>query len=150
MAGEFSDWEDSVGHEAELVDATADAEVDLHLPLREPMLQDRPREEIPTHSGALDQATIGLDEQRRLAPPYGAKPKRSGHGLSLPLNMNARDPMLGVTAQVVGSGTGRCGQGAAGPAYPGLAQRRQWAGIDMPARFQFIKAAEPVGTVASG
>ena len=62
MAGEFSDGEDSVGHEAELVNAAADAEVDLHLPLRDPKLQDRPREEISTHSGALDQATIDLDE----------------------------------------------------------------------------------------
>ena len=85
MAGAFSDGEDSVGHEAELVDVTADTEVDLRLPLREPILQDRPREEIPIHSGVLDLAATDLAEQRRRAPPSGAKPKGSGHGLSLPL-----------------------------------------------------------------
>ena len=60
----------SFRHEAELVHATADAEVDLRLPLWEPMLQDRPREEIPTHSGVLD-----LAEQRRLTPPNGSNRK---------------------------------------------------------------------------
>ena len=143
MAGEFSDGEDSVGHEAELVDATADAEVDLRLPLREPMLQDRPREEIPTHLGVLNLTAIDLAEQCRLAPPNEVKPKGSGHGLSLPLVMNARcDHMLGDTAPVAWSDTGRRGQGAAGPAYPGLAQRRQRAGIDIPASFQFSKASD--------
>ena len=88
MAGELSDREDSVGHEAELVDMAADTKVDLRLPLQDPKLQDRPREEISTHPGVLDQAAIDLDEQRRLAPPNGVKPKKSGHGLSLPLVMN--------------------------------------------------------------
>ena len=142
MAGEFSDGEDNVGHEAELVDASADAEVDLHLPLRDPKLQDRPREEIPTHLGVLNQAAIDLDEQRRLAPPNGAKQKRSGHGLSLPLVMNVRDHMLGTTTPVAGSDTGCRGQGVASPAYPGLAQRRQRAGINMPAHFQFSKTSD--------
>ena len=54
--------------------------------------------------------------------------------------MNARDHMLGTTAKVAASDTGRRGQGAAGPAYPGLAQRQQRAEIDIPARFQFSKA----------
>ena len=139
MAGEFSDGEDSVGHEDELVDVTADAEVDVRLPLREPKLQDRPREKTLTHSEVLDLAAVDLEEQRRLASPNGAKPKGSWHGLSLPLVMNARDHMLGATAPVAGSDTGRRGQGAAGPAYPGLAQR---TGIDMPARFQFSKASD--------
>ena len=131
MAGECSDGEDSVGHEAELVDATADAEVDLRLALREPILQ---QEEIPNHSRVLDQAAI--DEQRRPAPPNGAKPKRSGHGPSLPLVMNARDHMPGATTR----------QGptlaVVDMAYPGLSQCRQRAGIDMPARFQFRKASD--------
>ena len=56
--------------------------------------------------------------------------------------MNARDHMLGAIAPVAGSDTGRRGQGAAGPAYPGLSQRRQRAGIDMPARFQFGKTSD--------
>ena len=61
MAGELSDGEDSVGHKAELVDAAADAEVDLRLPLRDPKLQDRPWEEISTHPGVLNQAAIDID-----------------------------------------------------------------------------------------
>ena len=140
-------------HEAELVDATADTEVDLRLPLREPIFQDMPREEIPTHSRVLDLATTALAEQRRLAPPNGAKPKGSGLGLSLLLVMNTRNHMLGDTALVAGSDTGRRGQGTAGPAYSGLAQRRQRAGIDMQARFQFSKAPDlrsPEGSLPPG
>ena len=67
--------------------------------------------------------------------------------------MNTRDHMLGATAPVAGSDTGRRGQGAAGPAYPGLAQRRQRAGIDMLARFQFSKASDlrsPEGLLSLG
>ena len=63
--------------------------------------------------------------------------------------MNARDHMLGSIALVAGSDTGRRGQGAAGPAYPGLAQRWQWAGFDMPAHFHF-GLAEPGGFIAHG
>ena len=44
MAGEFSDGEDSVVNEVELVDATADTEVDLRLSPRNSKMQDRPRE----------------------------------------------------------------------------------------------------------
>ena len=91
--------------------------------------------------GVLDQAVIDLDEHRRLASPNGVKPKKSGHGLSLPIVMNVRDHMLGAIAPVAGSDTGRRGQGVAGPAYPQLAQRQWRAGIDMPARFQFGKTA---------
>ena len=64
MAGEFSDGEDSIGHETELVGVAADSEVDLRLSLWDPKLQDRHREEISTHSGVLDQAAIDLDDQR--------------------------------------------------------------------------------------
>ena len=56
--------------------------------------------------------------------------------------MNARDHMMGAIAPVAGSDTGRRGQGAAGPAYPGLAQGQQRSVIDMPARFQFGKASD--------
>ena len=50
---EFSDGEDSVIHEAELVDAAADTEVDLRLSPWESNMQDRPREEILTYPGVL-------------------------------------------------------------------------------------------------
>ena len=56
--------------------------------------------------------------------------------------MNAYDHMLGAIALVAGSNTGRRGQGAAGPAYPGIAQRQWRAGIDMPARFQDLQSPE--------
>ena len=95
MAGEFSDGEDSVVHEAELVDAAADTAVDLRLSPRNSKMQDRPREEISTHPGVLDQAAIDLDKQRRLTSLNGVKPKMSGHGLSLPLVLNTHDHMLG-------------------------------------------------------
>ena len=39
-----------------------------------------------------------------------------------------------------GSGTGHRRQGTAHPTYPGLAQRRQRAGIRTPTRFNFGKA----------
>ena len=77
MAGEFSDGEDSVVHEVELIDAAADTEVDLCLSPRTSNMQDRPREEISTHPGVLDQAGIDLDKQRRLTPLNGVKPKMS-------------------------------------------------------------------------
>ena len=47
----------------------------------------------------------------------------------------------GATAQLVRSGDGRRRQGAANPAYPGLTQRRQNAGIKTPARFYFGMAS---------
>ena len=56
--------------------------------------------------------------------------------------MNTRDHMLGAIAPVAGSDTGRRGNGAADPAYPGLAQCRRRAGIDMPARFHFGKSSD--------
>ena len=142
MADKFSDGEISVVQEAELVDAAADTEVDRRLSPRDSKSQDRPREEISTHPGVLDQALIDLDKQRQLASSNDVKPKKSGHGLSLPLVMNAHNHILGAIAPMALSDTGRRGQGAAGPAYPGLAQCRRQAGIDMPARFQFGKNSD--------
>ena len=43
------------------------------------------REDRRWLEGVLDLAATDLAEQRRRAPPSGAKPKGSGHGLSLPL-----------------------------------------------------------------
>ena len=117
MADEFSDGENSVVQEAELVDAAVDTEADRRLSPWYSKSQDRPRKEISTHPGVLDQAVIDL-EQHRLASPNGVKPKKSRYGLSLPLVMNACDHMLGAIAPEAGSDTGRRGQGAAGPVYP--------------------------------
>ena len=54
------------------------------------MQPDKPREDVPAYSEAIDLANIGQDEQRRLEPPNGVKPKWLGHGLSLPLDMEPR------------------------------------------------------------
>ena len=123
MSGDYSDGQGSGGHEADFVDATADTEVDLRLLLEVDMLPDEPREDVPAYSGAVDWGDIGQDEQRRLEPPNGAKPKWPGHGFLLPLNMEPCRQPPGATAQVAGSGTGSHKQGTAIPTYPGLAQR---------------------------
>ena len=50
--------------------------------------------------------------------------------------------LVDAAAPVARSDTGLRGQGAADPAYPGLAQCRQRAQIDMLARFQFGKTSD--------
>ena len=55
--------------------------------------------------------------------------------------MEPRSQVSGATAQIVGSGAGCRRQGAANPKYPGLAQRRQNAGIKTPTRVDFGKAS---------
>ena len=54
MSGDYSDGEGSVGHDTDFVDATADMERDLRLPLEVDMKQDQPREDVHTYSGAVD------------------------------------------------------------------------------------------------
>ena len=50
--------------------------------------------------------------------PTAAKPKWPRHGLPLPIIMEPRSPVPGATAQLRGSGAGRCRQGAANPTAP--------------------------------
>ena len=45
------------------------------------MQPDKPQEDVPAYSGAVDLGDIGQDEQRRLKPPNGAKPKWPGHDM---------------------------------------------------------------------
>ena len=63
MSGDYSDGEGIVGHKADFVDATADTEVDLRLPLEVDMKPDELREDVPAYSGAFDPADLGQDEQ---------------------------------------------------------------------------------------
>ena len=100
MSGDYSDGEGSVGHEADLVDATADTEVDLHLPLEVYMPLDQLREDVPTFSSAVD---LGQEERRRFEPPNGAKSKWPRHGLPLPIITEPRSPVPEATAHSVGS-----------------------------------------------
>ena len=140
MSGDYSDGEDSGGHKAYFVDATANTEVDLHLPLEVDMQPDKPREDAPAYSGADDLGDISQDKQRRLKPPNG--PNRNGPdtGCRCLSIWNHVDNCRGATAQVTGSGTGHCKQGAVIPTYPGLAQRRQRAGTKTPTHFNFGKS----------
>ena len=130
MSGTASDGEGSFGHEADFVDATADTEVDMRLPL-EDWRPDLPREHVGTTSGAADQEAVdlGLGEQRRFEPPNGAKSKWPRHGLHLPVITEPHSLLPGATAHSVGPGAGRHRLGAADPTYPGLAKLRQNAGI---------------------
>ena len=129
MSGDYSDGEGSVGHEADFVDATADMEVDLCLPLEVDMPPDQLRNYVPTYSGAVDPSAVdlGQEERRRFEPPDGAKSKWPRHGLPVP----------GATAHLVSSGAGRHRLGAADPTYPGLAQRQQNTGIKTPTLVEF-------------
>ena len=56
------------------VDATAEMEVELRLPLEVDVGPDQIRKDVPINSGA-DSKT-----QRRFGPPNGAKPKWPRHG----------------------------------------------------------------------
>ena len=136
MSGTASDGEGSVGHEADFVDATADTEVDMRLPLEVDWRPDSPREHVWTTSGAADQEAVdlGQGEQRRFEPPNGARSKWPRHGLPLLVITEPRSLVPGATAHSVGPGAGRHRLGAADPTYLGLAKRRQTAGIFPPNR----------------
>ena len=58
MSDDHSDREGSVEHEADFVDTIGDMEVELRLPLEIDMEQDRPRENIRTHSGVVARARL--------------------------------------------------------------------------------------------
>ena len=88
MSGDYSDGEGCVRHEADFVDATADMEVDLCLPLEVDMPPDQLRDYVPTYSGAVDPSAVDLcqEERRRFEPPNGPNlngPDMDCHFLSL-------------------------------------------------------------------
>ena len=108
MSGD-SDGEGSVGHEADFVDATADTEVDLRLPLEVDMKPVQLQEDVPAYSGAVDLSTVdlGQEERRRFEPTNGAKYKWPRHGLPLPIITAPRSPVPGTMTHLIGSGAGR-------------------------------------------
>ena len=114
-----------------------DMEVDLHLPLEVDMKPDQPREDVLAYSGAVDLVDLSHEEQRRFEPPNGAQSKWLRHELPLPIIMEPRSPVPVATAHVLGPGAGRHRLGVADLTYPGLAQRRQNAGIKTPTRVEF-------------
>ena len=80
MSREQSDGEDSVGENGtdRFVDATAEMEVELRLPLEVDTEPDRMCRDGPIFLGAvnLDAVDPGQEKQRRFEPPNG--PNRSG------------------------------------------------------------------------
>ena len=103
MSRTASSGEGSVGHEADFVDAAADTEVDMHLPLEVDWRPDSPWKHVGTTSGAADQEAVdlGQGEQRRFEPPNGARSKWPQHGLLLPVITEHRSPVPGATAHSV-------------------------------------------------
>ena len=92
------------------VDATAETEVELRLPLEVDMEPDRIRKDVPIYPGAVDLDVVGPDPetQCRFGPPNGAKPKWARYGLPLPRTPEPRRQLPAAGAQPVGFGDGRC------------------------------------------
>ena len=88
MSREQSDVEDGVVETGtdRFVDATAETEVELSLPLEVDMEPDWIHKDIPIYPGAVSLDVVGPDPgtQHRVEPPNGAKPKWARHGLQLP------------------------------------------------------------------
>ena len=101
------------------------------LPLEVDWRPDSPRDHVGTTSGAADQEAVDLSqgEQCRFEPPNGARSKWPQHGLPLPVIKEPCRLVPGDTVLSVGPGAGRHRLGATDPTYPGLAKRRQKAGI---------------------
>ena len=96
MSRESSDGEDSVvgAGTDRFVDATAEAEVELCLPLEVDMELDR---DVPSYQGVVNLGVVGpeVDTQRRFEP----KPNWARHELSLPRTPESRRRMLEIDAR---------------------------------------------------
>ena len=81
MSRQHSDGEDSVVETGtdQFVDATAETEVELRLPLEVDMEPDRICKDIPGSVG-LDVVSPDPEMRSRLDPPNGAKPKWARRG----------------------------------------------------------------------
>ena len=129
MSREQSDGEGSVGETGTdgFVDATAETEVKLCLPLEVDVEPDQIRKYVPINSGAVNLDSVDLDPetQRRFGPLYGAKPKWPRHGFrTLPLTPEPHRQLPWSGAHPVGFKDGRHKFGMSSPVHPGLAQRR--------------------------
>ena len=94
MSREQLDGEDSVVETGtnRYIDATAETEVELLLPLEVDMEPDRIRTDIPLYPTVLGLDFVGPDPvaQSRFKPPNGAKPKWARQGLRLPCTPESR------------------------------------------------------------
>ena len=108
----MSDGEDSVVEirTDRFVDATAETEVELCLPLEVDMEPDRIRKDIPIYPGAVGLDFVGPDPgtRSRLEFPNGAKPKWARQGLQLPSTREPRRQLPGGGGGAVGFGEGWC------------------------------------------
>ena len=85
------------------------------------MEPDQIPKDIPIPPGAvgLDVVIPNLEEQHRLEPPGGAKPKRPRYGLPIPRTPGPRRQLSGAGAQPVGSGDDRFAFEMPSPTYSG-------------------------------
>ena len=109
MSRELSDGEDSAAETDEFVDATAETEVELHLPLEVDMEPDRIHEEVPTFPGSADTDAVDPDPGawRRFESPNGAKPKWLRFGLPGMASRSLDEQFPRAGRQSAGSGDGR-------------------------------------------
>ena len=99
MANHFSDDHCSVGHEVDFVDASADTEVDVRLPLEVDRRLDPLQKDVRTSPEVADEGAVDLNQQEQylFEPPNGARSKWPRYELPLP--------------NFLGSGTDRLGPG---------------------------------------
>ena len=88
--------------------------------------------DVPAYSGPLIRPISVRRSIIDLSPRTG--PNLNGPDMDI---TEPHSPVPGATAHSVGSGACRHRLGVAGPTYPGLAQRRQNAGIKTPTRVEF-------------
>ena len=93
MAGRFSDDEHSVRHEADFVDASADTEVDVRLPLEVDRRSEPLQKDVRISSGVADEGAVDLNqqEQHRFEPQNGARSKWPRHDLPVPNFLGSGD-----------------------------------------------------------
>ena len=111
MSREQSDGEHSVVATGtdRFVDATAETEVEMCLPLEVDMEPYRICTDIPIYPGAVGMDVVSPDPgtQSRIEPPNGAKPKWARQGLQLPHTPEPHRQLPGAGAHPVGFGDGR-------------------------------------------
>ena len=145
MSRKLSDDDNSVVETRtdRFINATAETEVELRLPLEVDMEPDRILEDITIYLGAVGLDTFGPDlgAHHRLKLLNEAKPKWARHGFQLPRTPGPCGQLLGAGSQLVGFEDGRCTFRITSPTYPGPTQRRPGAGIHpvkpAPDRFAF-------------
>ena len=100
MSRALSDGEDSAGETGAngFVDATAETEVELHLPLTVDMEPDWIHEEVPTFPGPADMDAVDLDPEAwlRFKSLSGAKSKRLRFGLPGMASWSSDEQFLGA------------------------------------------------------